>query len=84
MDGGMDAAGSLSAESVIDNLGGSAVVSEALSLPISTVSSWRERGIPAKRCLPLARLAADRGQSAITLEGLMEHATKPRPEGAAA
>lgn len=63
--------------SAIDALGGTGAVAEALSLDDSTVSGWRERGIPPKRCLALARLAAERGRSEITLEALHEFATQP-------
>lgn len=81
---GMDeAATSLTAGSVIDLLGGTGVVAEALGLADPTVSGWRERGIPPGRCLALARLAAQCGRNEITLEGLHELAEK-RLVGAAA
>lgn len=64
---------------VIDALGGTTAVAEALSLDVSTVSCWRDTagkarkgGIPSTRWLPLARLAADRGVSEVTLEALAE------------
>jgi hypothetical protein len=62
---------------VIDKLGGTKAVADALSLDASTVSCWRSsrkgRGsIPSSRWLPLARLAADKGVPEITLESLAE------------
>lgn len=68
--------------SVIDKLGGTGKVASALDLADSTVSTWRERGIPPARCLALARLAAERGCNEITLESLAELAEQP--SGAAA
>lgn len=62
--------------SVIDALGGTSVVAKALAVDDSTVSSWRERGIPSGRCLALARLAAEKGKSDLTLEALAEFATR--------
>lgn len=74
MDGGM--ADELTPGSVIDGLGGTGAVAEALALADSTVSSWRDRGIPAARCLALARLAAERGCNRITLEALAQLAER--------
>lgn len=71
----MDAA-ALTPGSVIDSLGGTGAVALALAVDDSTVSSWRERGIPPKRCLPLSKLAAERGRSDITLEVLAELAAR--------
>lgn len=80
--GGMDPA-ELSPGTVIDALGGTGAVAAALSLDDSTVSGWRERGIPPARCLPLARLAAERGKSEITLEVLAELAAREPAEARA-
>lgn len=66
----------LTPASVIDNLGGTGAVASALSLDDSTVSCWRERGIPPARCLALARLAVERGRNEITLEALAELAAR--------
>jgi len=60
---------------VIDKLGGTKAVAEALGLSPSTVSCWRaedRRGIPSAHWLALSRLAADKGVSEITLEALAE------------
>jgi DNA-binding transcriptional regulator YdaS (Cro superfamily) len=60
---------------VIDALGGTKAVAEALSLSPSTVSCWRaedRRGIPSAHWLALSRLAAEKGVSEITLEALAE------------
>lgn len=68
---------------VIDALGGTKAVAEALSIEPSTVSCWRGRretppGIPSSRWLPLAKLAAEQGVREITLETLAEmSARKP-------
>lgn len=70
--------------SFIDRLGGTGAVASALALDDSTVSAWRERGIPAKRCLALSKLAAERGCNEITLEALHEFATQPPAESAEA
>lgn len=67
---------SMTPGSVIDKLGGTGAVAAALDVDDSTVSSWRERGIPPKRCLALARLAADKAPE-ITLEVLAELAERP-------
>ena len=66
---------------VIDKLGGTKAVAEALSLDASTVSGWRASGkgrggIPSARWLPLAKLAAERSVSEITLEALAEMAAR--------
>lgn len=58
--------------SIIDALGGTTQVAEALRLSKSTVSGWRERagGIPAPHWAALVRLAGERGSSDVTLEAL--------------
>lgn len=73
---------------VIDALGGTKSVAEALSLDASTVSGWRERGkgrggIPSARWLPLVRLAAEHGVAEITLEALAEMAAREPAEARA-
>jgi DNA-binding transcriptional regulator YdaS (Cro superfamily) len=73
----MDTGSPITPGSVIDHLGGTSAVAEALALADSTVSGWRERGIPPARCLALARLASERGRSEITLETLHELAERP-------
>lgn len=57
-------------DSVINSLGGTKAVADALSLAPSTVSVWRGRGIPAPHWLNLVKLASDRGVEEITLEAL--------------
>lgn len=70
---------------IIDALGGTKLVAEALSLSKSTVSGWRERagGIPAPHWAPLVRLASDRGCSDVTLEVLAELAAREPAEARA-
>jgi hypothetical protein len=60
----------ITTDSVIDLLGGTKAVASALSLPLPTVSTWRKRGIPSARWLPLSRLAEERGVEGITLDAL--------------
>lgn len=67
--------------SVIDDLGGTGKVAEALSLAASIVSGWRTRGIPPGRWPSLVRLAEEKGRSEITFEAL---ASLPAPEPAEA
>lgn len=66
----------LTPASVIDRLGGTSAVAGALDVADSTVSTWRERGIPPARCLALSRLAAEKAPE-ITLEALAELAARP-------
>lgn len=79
----------LTTDFVIDALGGTKAVAEALSLDASTVSGWRASGkgrggIPAARWLPLARLASERSVPGITLEALAEMAERAALEEARA
>jgi len=62
----------ITSDSVIDALGGTKAVASALTLSPSTVSVWRNRGIPSAHWLALARLASERGVGDITLEALAE------------
>jgi hypothetical protein len=64
--------------SIIDALGGTTPVAEALQLSKSTVSGWRERpgGIPAPHWAALVRLAGERDRNEITLELLAEMAAR--------
>lgn len=59
-------------DSVINALGGTKAVASALSLNKSSVSCWRKRGIPPTHFASLARLATEKGVSAVTLEALSE------------
>lgn len=73
---------------VIDALGGTKAVAEALSLDASTVSCWRGRsgtkpGIPSARWLPIAKLAAEHGVATITLEALAEMSAREPAEARA-
>jgi YdaS antitoxin of YdaST toxin-antitoxin system len=61
---------SLTPTSAIDALGGTGAVAEALGVPNNTVSTWRIRGIPARRWPSLVRLAAEKGNDEITFEAL--------------
>lgn len=72
--------------SIIDALGGTKQVADALSVSKSTVSGWRERrgGIPAPHWAPLVRLAAERGKSdEVTLELLAGLAAREPAEARA-
>jgi hypothetical protein len=60
------------ADSVIDDLGGTGSVAADLDLPLSTVSTWRERGIPPGRWAELVKLARKRRRLHITFEALAE------------
>lgn len=68
------------AGSVIDALGGTGEVASALELHPSTVSCWRERGLPGSsfRLRQLARLATARGVRGLSLETLAELAEAAR------
>lgn len=58
-------------------------MASALSLPDSTVSSWRGRGaIPAGHWEAIVGLAAERGHSEITLEVLAALAADRNPKRA--
>lgn len=76
---------------VIDKLGGTKAVAEALSLDVSTVSCWRGRrkgsdkgSIPSSHWLSLAQLATELGVAGITLEALAELAAREAREPAEA
>lgn len=71
--------------SIIDALGGTTQVAEALRLSKSTVSGWRERagGIPAPHWAPLVRLAAERGREEVTLAVLADLAAREPSEARA-
>jgi hypothetical protein len=60
----------VSADDIIDALGGTGKVAAALSVSDSTVSGWRERGIPAPHWAALVRLASERGVGGVSLENL--------------
>lgn len=59
---------------------GNGVIAEALSQLPSTVSGWRERGIPAPHWAGLVALAASRGRPDITLEVLAALAARKLDE----
>ena len=61
---------SLTPSSVIDLLGGTSAVADDLSLADSTVSCWRERGIPAHRWPALVAAARQKRVKEITFEAL--------------
>lgn len=80
--------GMITPDFVIDALGGTKAVAEALSLDASTVSGWRANGkgrgnIPSPHWLPLARLASDRDVSGVTLEALAEMGAREPAEARA-
>jgi len=61
----------VTAGSIIDDLGGTGEVAKALSLADSTVSSWRARGaIPGVNWSRIVALACERGRNEITFETL--------------
>jgi len=64
--------------SIIDALGGTGEVAAALDQLPSTVSGWRERGIPGPRWAAIVRLAGDAGKSEISLEVMAELAALPK------
>lgn len=49
------------ADQVIDALGGTTEVANAIEAPTSTVHSWRKIGIPSSRLAHLRLIAKDRG-----------------------
>lgn len=57
-------------DTVLDELGGTGAVAAALDVPLSTVSTWRGRGIPASRWVELVNLARRKRKPAITFEVL--------------
>ncbi|EJN07913.1 hypothetical protein PMI42_07443 [Bradyrhizobium sp. YR681] len=63
---------------IIDALGGTGAVAEALGDSTSTVSGWRTRprGIPSDRWRSLVKLASDIGHAEVTLEVLAEVAAR--------
>lgn len=65
-------------DKIIDALGGTGEVAEALVESTSTVSGWRSRprGIPAERWAELIRLAAAKQRPDITLEVFAEVAAR--------
>lgn len=63
-------------DEIIEALGDTGAVAEALSQSMSTVSGWKTRGIPAPHWAGVARLAASAGKSDITLATLAELAAK--------
>ncbi|WP_445222212.1 carph-isopro domain-containing protein [Bradyrhizobium sp. Pa8] len=64
--------------SIIDALGGTGAVAEALGESASTVSGWRKRprGIPGERWRGLVNFAASSGNADITLDVLAEVAAR--------
>lgn len=76
--------GMITSDFIIDALGGTKAVADELSQALSTVSGWRERGIPSTHWLALSRLASERGVNEITLEALAGHEGVPKPEPAEA
>jgi len=62
----------LTSDFAIDALGGTTAVAERFGVPLSTVSTWRARGIPPRRWADFVRLADEVGCSKITFEALAE------------
>lgn len=57
-------------EAIIEALGDTGAVADALAQSMSTVSGWKTRGIPAPHWAGVVRLAASCERSDITLETL--------------
>lgn len=57
-------------DSLIDSLGGTSVVAEALGVKLPRVSNWRTRGVPADRWPALIRLAGKRRVAGVTFDKL--------------
>lgn len=66
----------MTSDSIIDALGGTGAVAEALGQSDSTVSSWRLRGIPAAHWSSVVSLAAEHNVADVTLELLAELAAR--------
>lgn len=69
-------------EEIISALG-NGVIAEGLGQLPSTVSGWRERGIPARHWAGVVALAASRGRSDISLEVLATLAARKPVEARA-
>lgn len=68
----------MSVAEIIDDLGGTTAVAEAVGVAAPVVSNWRARDrIPADRWAALVDLARSRGKS-ITFETFAELAAKPQ------
>jgi len=67
-----------STDTIIDALGGTGAVAEALGQSNSTVSSWRERGIPAPHWAAVVAFASNQGKIEITLAVLADLAARKR------
>lgn len=67
--------------SIIDALGGTGAVADALGERTSTVSGWRKRGIPGPHWAGVARLAAENGKASISLELLADLAAREVLQG---
>lgn len=70
-------------DKIIDDCGGTGAVAEALGATPSTVSGWRDRGIPSTRWLGIVRLAAGLGKNGITVEVLAVLDSGPKNENSA-
>jgi len=62
----------LTSDSAITALGGTTVVAKHFGVPLSTVSTWRARGIPPRRWADFVRLAGEVGCEEVTFEALAE------------
>ena len=62
--------------SIIDALGGTGALAAALSQAKSTISGWRERGIPSPHWARVVQFAAGQHRPEITLEVLAELAAR--------
>ncbi|WP_410051374.1 carph-isopro domain-containing protein [Bradyrhizobium sp. SZCCHNR2032] len=60
----------ITSDSLIDALGGTKFVAAKLGVSPSTVSCWRERGIPSARWLAIVELASELGVEGVTLDAL--------------
>jgi DNA-binding transcriptional regulator YdaS (Cro superfamily) len=60
----------ITADTVIDDLGGTGALARALGLSDPTISCWRRNGIPAERWPEIVRLARAARLSRITYDAL--------------
>ena len=70
--------------SIIEALGNTREVADSLEQAVSTVSGWKERGIPSAHWLGLVRLAEVKERSDISLETFAELAARKTTEEARA
>lgn len=60
----------MTADAVLDKLGGNSAIAAELGVDDTTVSTWRRRGIPPGRWPALVKLASQRGIPDVSFESL--------------